>query len=581
MRHDVAIIGAGFAGLCMAIKLREAGIHDFVVLEKGDRVGGTWRDNTYPGAGCDVMSLLYSFSFAPNRRWTRLYAGQREILEYIDTIVADYQLRPYIRLNTEVTDYTFDSATDRWSVRTAGGEVVDARIVVAGQGPLHRPKVPDLPGLSTFAGPVFHSARWDHSCSLDGKRVAVIGTGASAVQFTPQIAKRAAQVSVFQRTPHWVIPRPDRPLTTFERALFRAFPVAQRFYRHMIYWFYESTIPGFLNPKYMKRLQALARSHLRRQVRDPELRRKLTPDYIIGCKRILVSSDYYPALCRSNVDLVTEGIAEITRDAIVTSSGTRHEVDAIILGTGFHVTDAGESMNLTGRNGKTIKEAWRDGSAAYLGMAVAGFPNFFLLLGPNSGGGNQSIIFMIEAQVRYIMSVLMRMGREDARAIEVHQDAQDRFNRWVHRRLAKSVWNAGGCKSWYLDAQGVNRAIWPGSSVSYWWRTRRPNLRHFMLTPQEDDIDETHRSPAVLSVDGAEINVEVHLAGHIQPIDGSYRWYGRIAANPEVTALHRAGRTTVSVRLPGGSAREGRLTELDPWGNARVTGTGHPPFPLG
>jgi cation diffusion facilitator CzcD-associated flavoprotein CzcO len=581
MRHDVVIIGAGFAGLCMAIKLKEAGIHDFVVLEKGDRVGGTWRDNTYPGAGCDVMSLLYSFSFAPNRRWTRMYAGQREILEYIDTIVADYQLKPYIRLNTEVTGYTFDSATDRWSVRTARGEVVDARIVIAGQGPLHRPKIPDLPGLSTFAGPVFHSARWDHSCSLEGKRVAVIGTGASAVQFTPKIASQAAQVSVFQRTPHWVIPRPDRPLTTFERTLFRAFPVAQRLYRHMIYWFYESTIPGFLNPKYMTKLQALARSHLRRQVRDPELRRKLTPDYVIGCKRILVSSDYYPALCRSNVDLVTDGIAEIEPDAIVTSSGARHEVDAIILGTGFHVTDGGESMNLTGRNGKTIKEAWRDGSAAYLGMAVAGFPNFFMLLGPNSGGGNQSIIFMIEAQVRYIMSVLMRMGREDARAIEVHQDAQDRFNRWVHRRLAKSVWNAGGCKSWYLDAQGVNRAIWPGSSVSYWWRTRRPNMRHFTLTPQEDDIDETHRSPAVLSVDGTEIDVEVHLAGHIQPIDGSYRWYGRIAANPEVTALHRAGRTTVSVRLPGGAARQGRLTELDPWGNARVTGTGHPPFPLG
>jgi cation diffusion facilitator CzcD-associated flavoprotein CzcO len=581
MRHDVVIIGAGFAGLCMAIKLKEAGIHDFVVLEKGDRVGGTWRDNTYPGAGCDVMSLLYSFSFAPNRRWTRMYAGQREILEYIDTIVADYQLKPYIRLNTEVTGYTFDSATDRWSVRTARGEVIDARIVIAGQGPLHRPKIPDLPGLSTFAGPVFHSARWDHSCSLEGKRVAVIGTGASAVQFTPKIASQAAQVSVFQRTPHWVIPRPDRPLTTFERTLFRAFPVAQRLYRHMIYWFYESTIPGFLNPKYMTKLQALARSHLRRQVRDPELRRKLTPDYVIGCKRILVSSDYYPALCRSNVDLVTDGIAEIEPDAIVTSSGARHEVDAIILGTGFHVTDGGESMNLTGRNGKTIKEAWRDGSAAYLGMAVAGFPNFFMLLGPNSGGGNQSIIFMIEAQVRYIMSVLMRMGREDARAIEVHQDAQDRFNRWVHRRLAKSVWNAGGCKSWYLDAQGVNRAIWPGSSVSYWWRTRRPNMRHFTLTPQEDDIDETHRSPAVLSVDGTEIDVEVHLAGHIQPIDGSYRWYGRIAANPEVTALHRAGRTTVSVRLPGGAARQGRLTELDPWGNARVTGTGHPPFPLG
>jgi cation diffusion facilitator CzcD-associated flavoprotein CzcO len=483
-------------------------------------------------------------------------------------------------LNTEAVSYSFDSATDKWTVVTGSGEEIVARIVVAGQGPLHHPKIPDLPGLSTFTGEMFHSARWNHSCSLAGKRVAVIGNGASAVQFVPRIAPEAERVSIFQRSPHWIIPKMDRRLSTFERAIFRIAPAVQRAYRYGIYWFYESTTPGFLKPRYMKGLQALAHGHLNRQVQDPLLRKKVTPDYVIGCKRILVSSDYYPTLARSNVDLVTNPIAEVTSDSVITEDGTRHQVDAIIFATGFHISDVAAKMDVTGLDGVTIQEAWRDGMAAYLGVAVAGFPNFFLLLGPNSGGGNQSIIFMIEAQVRYVLACLRIMGRADARRIEVKPHVQARFNRWVHRRLKGSVWNAGGCDSWYLDANGVNRAVWPGSSVSYWRRMRSPNPHHFSLTPFEGDLDETHRGPAVVTVDDTEIAVEVHLTGHLQPIDGSFQWFGRIAEHPEVTALHKAGRNDVTVQLPGGTATKARLTELDPWGNVRVTGTGQPPFPI-
>ncbi|MEV4315434.1 DUF4873 domain-containing protein [Actinocrispum sp. NPDC049592] len=574
MNHDVVIVGAGLSGLCMAIGLKRTGVQDFVVLEKAGRAGGTWRDNTYPGAGCDIMALLYSFSFAPSRMWTRTYAGQREILDYIDRVIADFELAPYIRLNTEAVRYTFDQATDRWRIDTADGYVLTARIVVTAQGPLHHPHIPDLSGLSTFAGPVFHTARWDHSVDLTGKRVAVIGTGASSVQLVPQIAKIAAHVSVFQRTPHWIIPKHDRPISANQRTLLRLLPFLQRARRYALYWFYESTIPGFVNPKYQKSLQALASGHLARKVRDPELRRKLTPSYVVGCKRILVSNDYYPTLECLDVDLVTDPIQEVAPDAVVTGDGARHKVDVIILATGFKIYES--TMDVTGR--ATLAEAWKDGAEAYLGMMVAGFPNFFWLLGPNSGGGNQSLIFTIEAQVRYILGCLKLMGRTDSRAIEVRPHIQARFNKWAQQRLRRSVWNTG-CHSWYLDANGVNRALWPGSSLLYWRRTRRPKVDDFILTPFEGDLDETHRSAAVVTANGAEIPVEVHLTGHLQPIDGSYQWYGRIQRNPEITALHESGLREVTVRLPGGKASNARLTEIDPWGNVRVTGTGRPPFP--
>jgi cation diffusion facilitator CzcD-associated flavoprotein CzcO len=420
VNHDVVVIGAGFSGLRMAIKLNQAGITDFVVLGKGTEV------------------------------------------------VADYELKPYIRPNTEAVKCTFDSSAARWSVTTASGHVLTARVVVAEQRPVHQPCIPDLPGLSTFAGPAFHPARWDHSFDVAGRRVGVISRGAGAVPFVPRVARTAAQVLVFQRP------------------LLRGIRPALRVYHYGT---------------------------------------------------------------RPNIELITDEVENITADTIVTRHGA-HRVDAIIFATGFHLVDGTPAVEVIGRSGVSLRDSWRAGATAYLGMTVAGFPNLFLLLGPDSGGGDQSVITMIEAQVRYIMACLRMMGRTDSRAIEVQPHVQAGFSRW------------------------------PESGVSYRHRTRRPNPRHFSLTPFEGDLDETHRGPAVVSSNGPEIAVEVHLTGHIQPIDGSFRWYGRITEHPEVTALHEAGHHDITIRLPGSTARKARLTELDPWGNARVTGTGQPPFPI-
>jgi cation diffusion facilitator CzcD-associated flavoprotein CzcO len=576
-RHAVVIVGAGFGGLCMAIRLKQAGMNDFVVLEKADEVGGTWRENTYPGCGCDVMSLMYSYSFAPNREWTRMYARQEEILDYIRRTVDDYGVRSHIRFGSEVTGYEFDEAADEWEIQTSQGPY-RGRVVVAGPGPLHVPHVPDLPGLSDFGGTVFHSAEWDHSCDLTGKRVAVIGTGASAVQFVPQIAKTAAHVTVLQRTPHWLIPKLDRRLSGPERWLFRNVPGVQKAYRYAIYWSHESSIVAFMNPRWMKGLELIARRQLERQVKDPDLRRRLTPDYTIGCKRILISSDYYPALQRPNVDLVTSGISEITSDGIRTDDGESHPVDAIVMATGFEIGDRFADEHLVGRGGLRIQDAWKDGMEAHLGVAVHGFPNLFLLMGPNSGGGNQSIVFVIEAQVRYILGCLRMMERAGATRIEVRRSIQREFNRWVHRRLAGSVWNAGGCDSWYLDDKGVNRAAWPGSSASYWRRMRAPDHREYELTNLASHADEdTYQGPATLLTPDEELPVQVHLSGHLQPIDGSFHWYGRITADDRLATLST---NQIQLRIADGPTAPARLAERDPWGNTRVTGTGPPPYPL-
>ncbi|MQA84040.1 MAG: SidA/IucD/PvdA family monooxygenase [Streptosporangiales bacterium] len=457
----------------MAIELKRAGRYDFVVLEKAEEVGGTWWENTYPGCGCDIRSLLYSYSFEPKHDWSRMFAGQGEILDYLKGCADRYELWPYIRFGVEVTGVEFDDATESWQVFTADGETYPARAVVAGMGPLHQPRYPEIPGLERFRGTTFHSAQWDHGYDLAGKRVVVIGTGASAIQFVPRIADRVDHLTVFQRTPPWIVPQPDRRLSAAEHRLFRRFPSLQRAYRHLIYWEQEAMGLGFTRPRLIRSAQALARRHIRRQIPDPELRRKLTPDYTLGCKRVLVSSDYYPALTRPDVDLVTEPIAEVREHAVVTRDGTEYPVDAIIFGTGFHVTDKFDSAHIVGRNGYKIQDAWRDGMEAYLGVAVAGFPNLFLLLGPNSGLGHNSMVFMIEAQTRYILQCLETLDRSGGRSIEVRPDVQSTFNRRIQGRLKSAVWSAGGCVSWYLDENGVNRTIWPGSTVGYWLRTRR------------------------------------------------------------------------------------------------------------
>jgi cation diffusion facilitator CzcD-associated flavoprotein CzcO len=479
MTARVIIVGTGFSGLGMAIALKKARVDDFVILEKAGDVGGTWRENTYPGCACDIRSHLYSYSFELKSDWSREFAPQEEILGYIRDCVDKYDLRRHIRFNTEVTGAEWDEPTSTWQVTTGDGGTVRGRALVLGIGPLHLPSVPEIPGLERFEGTAFHSATWDHDHDLSGKRVAVIGTGASAIQFVPKIAKKTSQLTVFQRTPPWILPKPDRRFSSWEKRLFARVPLAQRAYRNLIYWQQESFVLGFEHPRLLRAGERLARWHLNRQVRDPEVRRRLMPDYTLGCKRTLVSSDYYPVFNRPDVELNTDGIAEIGERSILTESGRRIDVDTIIFGTGFHVTDAFDDAHIVGRDGVKIQDAWRDGMRAYLGTAVAGFPNLFMLVGPNTGLGHNSMIFMIEAQIRYVLRCLKLLG--DRGSIEVRPDAQERFNRWVQRRSKGAVWVSGGCKSWYLDRSGVNRAAWPASTINYWLRTRRVDASAFRL----------------------------------------------------------------------------------------------------
>ncbi len=472
----IVIAGAGFSGIGMGIALKKAGYHDFVVLEKDRDLGGTWRDNQYPGCACDVPSPLYSYSFELNPSWTRMFAPQQEIWDYLRMCARKYGVEEHIRYDCAVERLDWNDAARCWHVgtgpiATGGADGYRARAVVSAGGALHIPSYPDIPGAARFAGTSFHSARWDHSCDLTGKQVAVIGTGASAVQFVPEIAGQVAQLRVFQRTPPWVHPRPDVEIAPQVRGTLEASPLAARLLRDAVYWMLEARALGFaVHPRLMAPLEAMGRRHLENQVADPELRAKLTPDYTIGCKRILLSSTYYPALQRPNVDLVTDLITAITPTGIVTADGTAHPADVIIYATGFKVIESVTALNVTGRDGRELAHG---GPEAYHGITVPGFPNFFMLLGPNTALGHTSVVFMIESQVQHVLSCLRILARDKADMIEVHEDALRRFNRRLQRRLGRAVWSAGGCTSWYLDADGVNRALWPGFSFEYWARTRR------------------------------------------------------------------------------------------------------------
>jgi len=483
-RHKIVIIGSGFGGIGMGIGLRKAGFDDFVILEKAADLGGTWRDNRYPGCACDVPSPLYSFSYELNPDWSRLFAPQQEIWEYLRGCAGTYGVAGHIRYGRRVESMEWDDADRRWTVRTADGTRYRAHAVISAAGALHIPRYPDIPGSGTFAGDSFHSACWDPAVNLAGKRVAVIGTGASAIQLVPVAAGEAAHLSVFQRTPPWIHPRPDAAIPPRARAALRTVPGAARALRDVVYWGLESRALGFaVDPRLMTPMTALARTHLERQVPDPALRARLTPDYTIGCKRILVSSDYYPALQRPNVELVTDGIEAIGPSGVVTADGTLHEADVLIFATGFRVIDAAAELNVTGRGGVKLKDAWATGVEAYRGITVPGFPNFFLLLGPNTGLGHTSVVFMIETQVQHVLSCLRILSREKASTIEAREPATRRYNDALQRRLSRAVWSAGGCRSWYLDDAGVNRAIWPGFSFEYWARTRRARRRDYEVTP--------------------------------------------------------------------------------------------------
>ena len=487
MRDDpthlrVAIVGSGFGGLGAAIRLEQQGVDDFLLFERADDLGGTWRDNSYPGCTCDVPSHLYSFSFAPNPGWSRSFSGQPEIWEYLRECARRFGIMPRIRFGHEVRGATWDERRRRWRVETSQGTWT-ADVLVSAAGPLSEPSIPALPGLDRFAGKVFHSARWDHDHDLRGRQVAVVGTGASAIQFVPEIQPKVARLSVFQRTAPWVLPRRDRAWSDAERRLYRAVPAAQRLARWSIYWAREGFTVGFLRPRVMRLPQRLAQHHLRESVPDPELRARLTPDYTLGCKRVLLSNDYLPALTRPNVELVTAGIREVRPDGLVSDDGVLHPADTIIFGTGFHVTDMPAAEGITGRDGRTLAEVWNGSPKAYLGVAVAGFPNLFLLLGPNTGLGSTSVVLTIEAQVEYLLRALEHLRRAGAATIEPRPEAQEAFLAEVDARMRPTVWSSGGCASWYMDRTGRVSAIWPGFSSGYRRRLRRFDPGDHLTTP--------------------------------------------------------------------------------------------------
>jgi cation diffusion facilitator CzcD-associated flavoprotein CzcO len=467
---SVAIVGSGFSGIGLAIRLRQAGVEDFAVLERGAGVGGTWHFNTYPGCACDVPSHLYSFSFAPNPGWSRTYSRQPEIRDYLERVVDDFGVREKIRLGCEVKTARWDG--EAWDIETSAGPL-RARVLVSATGPLVEPKIPPFPGLDRFAGPAFHSARWDHSVDLAGKRVAAVGTGASAIQFVPAIAPKVARLHVFQRTPPWVMPHSSRPITRTEKRIYAKLPLAQRLVRGGIYAGRELLVLGFVKqPRIMRGIEKIAERHMRGAIDDPALLAKVRPGYTIGCKRILPSNEWYPALARDNVELVTDPIAEVRERSIVTESGAEREVDAIVFGTGFHVVDMPVARMVRGRDGRTLEEAWQGSPRAHLGTTVAGFPNLFILLGPNTGLGHSSMVYMIESQIAYVMDALRELRRNGHRTVEVRPDVQERYNRDVQRRMKRTVWSTG-CKSWYLDEQGNNPTLWP----DWTWRFRRRTSR--------------------------------------------------------------------------------------------------------
>ncbi|NLU83899.1 NAD(P)/FAD-dependent oxidoreductase [Rhodococcus sp. HNM0569] len=474
---DTLIIGSGFAGLGAAIKLTQAGRKDFVVLERGTEVGGTWRDNSYPGAACDVPSHLYSYSFALNPTWTRSFSTQPEIQRYIESVADKYKVRDRHIFGCDVQNAHWDSARHRWIVQTNKGKFV-AKIVVSAVGALCEPNLPDIKGIGDFQGEIFHSAQWNHDSDLTGKRVAVIGTGASAIQIVPQVAKIAKNLDVYQRTAPWILPRADREYTPLEKAAFKYVPGFQKLSRLGIYLMRETQVVGLAKaPIFMKPLQFVAERHLRRQIKDPVLRKKVTPNFRIGCKRMLISNNYFPALAQPNVDVVTDGIEEVTANSIVTKDGTRREVDAIVVATGFHVTDSPTFAHIFGKGGRSLAEVFDEGGQqGYKGSAVAGFPNMFFLVGPNTGLGHTSMVYMIESQLNYLVDALRTIDRYDLGTVEVRRDVQDRYNTDLQDRLASSVWMNGGCASWYLDKHGNNTTLWPGFTFEFRNETRKFDL---------------------------------------------------------------------------------------------------------
>jgi cation diffusion facilitator CzcD-associated flavoprotein CzcO len=480
----VAVIGSGFGGLGAAVRLRREGITDFVVLERADSVGGTWRDNSYPGCACDVPSHLYSFSFAPNPEWPRVFSGQGHIRAYLERVTDTFRLRPHLRLGTEVRLMTWDARKLRWEIETSGG-TLSADVVVSATGPLSDPSIPKIPGLDSFPGEVFHSARWNHDHDLRGKRVAVVGTGASAIQIVPAIQPLVSRLTLFQRTPPWVLPRGDRAISGAERWLHRTLPFTTQVRRGLLWGMRELQVQAFTKyPDELNLVERIAKRNLARAVKDPVLRARLTPDYRIGCKRILLSNSYYPALARPNVDVVASGLSEIRGSTLVAADGSEAEADVIVFGTGFHVTDMPIAERVVGADGRSLAESWRDqdGMQALRGASAAGFPNWMTVIGPNTGLGNSSMILMIESQLNYLADFLRQLDVLGGRAaLDARPGAVRAWNERVQQRMRRTVWNTGGCTSWYLDASGRNTTIWPGTTTEFRRATRRVDLAEYKV----------------------------------------------------------------------------------------------------
>ena len=480
--YQVAIIGAGFGGLAMAIRLLQRNIHNFVILEKSNEVGGTWRENQYPGAACDVQSHLYSLSFAPKTDWSKRYAEAPEIFQYIQDVVQQFNLREYCQFNSEVVHTEYHEKDCVWHVALKDGRQLSCQYLVFASGPLHVPQIPHIKGIEKFQGKVFHSSQWDHQYNLNSKVVASIGTGGSAIQYIPEIAPQVKQLYVMQRTAAWVIPRDERKYLNIEKKLFKQADWFRKLHRARLYWSNESRAIPIMQPSVMEYTQKLAEAFIRFQVKDKQLAQKLTPDYIMGCKRILVSNKYFPTFNRDNVELVTDAIQELTADSIITKDGKMRKIDCLIYGTGF-ITDPRiylQPFSCIGEHGVELKQAWKDGAESYYGISHKGFPNLFQLLGPNTVLAHNSVIFMIESQVDYILQMMDLVAQSQSNAIVVKDQVQDQFNHDVQDMLNNTVWQSG-CVSWYQQDGGKNFALWPTYTWKYWLKTKSLHPSDFRL----------------------------------------------------------------------------------------------------
>lgn len=481
MNKNIIIVGSGFSGICMGIRLKEAGIHNFIIVEKAHDIGGTWRDNTYPGAACDVKSHLYSFSFEPNPNWSRVFSGQQEILNYLKHCVEKYKLQAHLKFNWELKKANYNDEQANWQIINTNGETLTASILIMGNGALHIAKLPDIKGIENFKGTLFHSSHWNHEYDLSNKTVAVIGTGASAIQFVPEIVPLVKQLYLFQRTAPWILPKPDGEIGNFRKKIYQYFPFTQNLYRQFIYWVNEAQVLGFVvNKDIMNWAAKVSLYHLKKTVKDETLRKKLTPNFHFGCKRVLLTNNYYQSLTKQNVSVVTDAIKSVEENNISTEKEVFKNIDCVICGTGFNVTNAFEKIEFIGSNGVLLNDVWKEGPEAYLGTTISGFPNVFLITGPNTGLGHSSMVYMIESQANYILDAVEILQNENKKSIEVKHKVQEAFNNAIDEKMKQTVWKAG-CSSWYLTPKGRNATLWPGFTFQFKKRTLKINIEDYNL----------------------------------------------------------------------------------------------------